>query len=181
MAVYDEDEFDSLAEAIAHYRKLLKALQTRKQTLEIQAVKYGLAVPPHVATELEEARTTARQLSEKIKQLEGNTPPPNTPVTSSSPRIYPPLPITHPAHGWETAEPGVSEFAVLQMINNFERESPGTFVSDTQLADALKMDLQLVRDTMDILQLKGRTTAANTFGGKSAMLTATGRSALRAQ
>ena len=47
MTVYDDDEFDSPEEAIAHYRELLKVLGKRKRALEIQKAEYGIAIPAH--------------------------------------------------------------------------------------------------------------------------------------
>jgi hypothetical protein len=174
MTVYDDDEFDSPEEALDHYRKLLAALRTHKRTLQVQLAEYGIAAPTHLRTEFDRVSSEIQQLRERIRQLKGGTPPPLV-ITPSQPIITPPLPATYPAYDWANAEPGVAQLAVLRMLHNLGRASPGTYVNDTQLADALQMDLQDVRDYMDLLESAGDTMSANTFGGHAAMLTAAGR------
>jgi hypothetical protein len=150
MTVYDDDEFDSPQEAIAHYRELLRVLGKRKRALELQKAEYGIAVPAHVRTELENVNEEMQQLRNRIKQLEGGTPPLPV-ITSSLPRIYPPLPAIYPANDWASAEPGIAQLAVLQMIHNLERESPGTYVTDMQLVHAMQMKLDEVRSCLHVL------------------------------
>ena len=47
------------------------------------------------------------------------------------------------------------------------------------IADALQMDMQLVRDCMDLLEAAGHTKAANSHSGRAASVTASGRMKLR--
>jgi len=179
MAIYDDDEFDSPDEALAHYRKLLSALQTHRRTLKIQLAEYGIAAPTHLRTEFDRVSSEVQQLRERIKQLEGGLPPARLYTLSSESGSQILLPAMFPAGDWADESPNVAQRAVLQMIHNFEQQSPNSFVEDTQVAGALNMDMQLVQDCMDVLQSDGDTTAANTFGGRSAMLTAQGRFKLR--
>jgi len=178
MTTYDDDDFDNPQEAAAYYRDILKVRLGYKHTLEKQEATYGLATPPHVHTELEKVRTETRELRQHIKRLEGEAPPSNPPLSSALPIYNHPLPATFPANDWDSAAPEEAQFAVLQMINNFERQSPG-HVKDTQVAEALQMPLADVRDHMDILEEQGYTKTANSHDGRGAMLTAHGRMRLR--
>ena len=65
------------------------------------------------------------------------------------------------------------------MLHNYAQQSPGTFVNDAQVAEVLEMELQAVRDYMDLLESTGDITAANPFGGHAAIPTAQGRMRLR--
>jgi tetratricopeptide (TPR) repeat protein len=76
MTVYDDSQFDSPDEARAHYQQLLRALQARKRALDVQAVKYGFAVPPHVITELEEVTAEIQELTDHLATLHAAAPPP---------------------------------------------------------------------------------------------------------
>jgi hypothetical protein len=184
--IYDDD-FDDPQEALAHYRELLKARQAYKRALQLQSAQYGLAAPPHVVTELEKVRAEIPQLRQKIKQLEGGAAPlsaPSTPIalpayTHDDPALSGKLPMEFPAYDWEHASQEEAERAVLQTIHNIEQQSPSTYVDDLQIAETLEMDLQDVRDYMDILEEEGLAKAANSHDGHSAILTARGRLRLR--
>lgn len=90
MTVYDNDEFDSPQEALAHYRELLNAFRARKRALEVQAAKFGIHVPPHVVTELEEVNESIQQLAARVKTLDAaiKSPAP-APIVSRSPPTSP--------------------------------------------------------------------------------------------
>jgi hypothetical protein len=178
MTSYDDDDFDDPQEALAHYREVLKARQAYKRALEMQQAKYGLATPPHVQTDLENVRSEIRQLRQWIKQLEGGSPSPSTSTPSSLPIYSHPLPMEFPANDWQDA-PEAAMRAVLQTIHHFQQQSASAYVGDTQIAEALQMDLQDVRDYMDLLEAAGDTKSANSHDGHEARLTAQGRLRLR--
>jgi hypothetical protein len=170
--------FDALLSQTADPGGMIqRTIPLRRQPCELPRRIAMLAAADFTGPETRWERQFQRVLSAlgSSTQPQAGTPPPSPSIVSSLPRIYPPLPIILPANDWASAEPGVAQLAVLQMIHNFERESPGTYVNDTQVADALQMELQDVRDYMDLLEAAGDAKSANSHDGHAAMLTARGR------
>ena len=76
---------------------------------------------------------------------------------------------------WHTMSSEQVQGVVLRAIDQAQRQAPNDFVTDTHIAEALQMELQDVRDYMDIVEEEGYTKAANSHDGHSAMLTPKGR------
>lgn len=68
----------------------------------------------------------------------------------------------------------VSE-AILNFIALTEKRISGAYVEDTIIAQELSLEIQDVRDWIDVLEIEGKVTTANSFEGYSALLTAKGR------
>jgi len=182
MTVYDDDAFDSPQEALAHYKEPLKALRARKRALDIQAAKYGIAVPAHVVTELEGVSTQIRQLGEQVRKLEGRdqslpitTEPP---VSEPSTKVPIEAPIEQPTEdgGEQGSSLTATQWQVLVEIGRrstftdvFEaffggvpsntqakdKNEPRLLVNDSTLANDMNMRIQMVHECMDALQTIG--------------------------
>lgn len=69
--------------------------------------------------------------------------------------------------------------AVLDIIDVLEKRTPGTYIDDSAIARELGLEIQDIRDRIEILESEGRVKTANTLGGYNVILTARGRLALR--
>jgi predicted nucleotide-binding protein len=67
--------------------------------------------------------------------------------------------------------------AILLLLDDRYRQDPSTTVGDTEIAEALNLDLSDVRRQLDILEDDGLTKEANTHGGHSAWISPRGMKA----
>jgi hypothetical protein len=56
-------------EQVTHYRTLIKESQKRLRFLEVQSVKFGIEVPPHIQLEVDTINENIRTYQNKIKML----------------------------------------------------------------------------------------------------------------
>ena len=64
-----EVDAEDLAEEIAHYRTLIKESQKRLRVLEVQSVKFGLEVPPHIQLEVDTINERIKAYKDDINRL----------------------------------------------------------------------------------------------------------------
>jgi hypothetical protein len=69
MTVYDDDEFDSPEETLAHIEQLITNSTRRKQKIEANAALLGRSTPPEDQIELEDIQKRLKQLREQKKML----------------------------------------------------------------------------------------------------------------
>lgn len=66
-------------------------------------------------------------------------------------------------------------YKILYFIALTEKELSGKYIDDLIIAQELGLEVQDIRDWIDILELEGKVKTANSFDGYSALLTAKGR------
>ena len=64
-----ETTAEDMAEQVTHYRTLIKESQKRLRFLEVQSVKLGIEVPPHIQLEVDTINENIRTYQNKIKLL----------------------------------------------------------------------------------------------------------------
>jgi hypothetical protein len=60
---------EDIDEQVTHYRTLIKESQKRLRFLEVQSVKFGIEVPPHIQLEVDTINENIRTYQNKIKLL----------------------------------------------------------------------------------------------------------------
>jgi hypothetical protein len=60
---------EAIDEQVTHYRTLIKESQKRLRFLEVQSVKFGIEVPPHIQLEVDTINENIRTYQNKIKLL----------------------------------------------------------------------------------------------------------------
>lgn len=70
-------------------------------------------------------------------------------------------------------------YKVLDAIARLSTSNASRYIEDKEIAQELSLDIQDIRDYLDILGDEGKVKTANTFDGHAALLSAKGRIALK--